>query len=427
MFKYEWKGIDQEHNKLINGDIYAATEDAANLELIKKNIQVLSLKKVQSSEKVSNTRKIEIKKNYGKVEKKEKVEKKVNINKSVKLKELMMYTKQFAAMTKAGLPVLETFVLLSKQVENPVLREISKLIKDDLEEGVPLSISFKKYPKVFDNIYINMLKSGESSGQMDFYLKKLTETIQKNVLLAKTVKKALFYPTMLLGVTVLVILVLFIYVVPVFADMYKGAGKALPGPTQAVINISNFVKNPSQGGLLAFVIISLISTHIFLKKNNLKYKYKFDAFLMRLPLLSELFIKSTAAKVSLLLGNLSGSGVPLTEVLEITSTSIDNLIIKDSILRVKEGINHGIKLSDLFEKEGFYPKQFEAMLKVGEESGNMDEMLINVSEYYEEEVKDVVEKMTGLLEPMMLLFIGFSIGFILVAMYMPIFSMGKTM
>lgn len=428
MFKFEWKGIDN-NGKVIKGETVGATGDDVTFELTKKGIEVISIKKLKVSHSL-NRREI-LKKGLLTLKKEETKGKPKEIvkpgtsNKSIPKKELLLFTKQFYSMTKAGIPIIDVMELLKDQLENPVLKIIANKVYDDIQEGLTISESFAKH-KQFDKIYISMIKAGEMSGKLDFFLNKLYLTIEKEVELTKTIKKALFYPAMLFSVALIVIVILFIYVVPVFAKMYGGMGRALPAPTQAVIDISDFLSDPMKGGLLAVILIGGAVFHKFMKKTSLSYKIKYDKFLFKVPLFGELIIRSSVAKMSLLIGNLMGAGVNLNNILDITLSTMDNEVIKRSIKEVNNGIMNGGRMSVLFRKEQIFPKQFEAMIEIGEESGSMEEMLQSVSEYYEGEVKDSVEKLTGLLEPMLLVFLGLTVGFILVAMYMPIFNMGQT-
>lgn len=431
MNTYNWKGFDQD-KKQVSGEILAETEDAANLILTTKNIEVLKIIKVDK--KVAKDSKRNFKKNTRSVKKnKSNIKKSLTKNKKEKefkakkitIKELLMFTKQLYTMSRAGLDIITILELLEEQTENKNFQEVLKIITVDLNEGNTISEAFEKHSIVFDSIYINMLSAGEETGNLDFFIEKLYNQIKKMYTLNKTIKKALTYPMIMLSVTGIVMIILFIYVVPVFAQMYGGMGRALPGPTQTVINISEFFKDPARGGTLAFFIISFVVTHKVLMKKVFTYKYAAHQLFLKLPLFKDLIIKSTIAKSTLLMGNLIRANVPMEKSLIVARNSLDNEIMKDYFNNISNGVVEGSPLSIELVKQNAFPKTFTSMVKVGEEIGNMDEMLVSVSDYYEEEVNDVVEKLTGMIEPIMLVVIGGLVGFILIAMYMPIFNMGK--
>ncbi len=350
------------------------------------------------------------------------------VGKKVPVKELVLFTKKLEAMMRAGLPILDTIILITAQIENKVMKSVIEQIKIDVESGTPLSDSFAKHPTVFDDIYVNLLKAGESSGKMDTFLGKLVEGIEKSQKIRSKIKSAMVYPTILLVVAVAVIAIMMIYVVPVFQEMFSGFAGGLPAVTQAVINISEFVRDPWGGGLLLASVVGFIVMLTQMIKRSYKFRKRFHKFVLKLPLFGSLIQKSALAKLSMVQGNLSAAGVPVLESLDICASAMTNLIIKEATIEVKRGVFSGEPLSELYQKEPkIFPTTFYAMVSVGEKTGNMEEMFGTISNYYEEEMDEVVDRLTAMLEPVMIVFMGTTIGFILLAMYTPMFMMGETL
>ena len=348
--------------------------------------------------------------------------------KKVPVKELVIFTKKLEAMMRAGLPILDTIILIIDQVENKTMKAVIEQIKVDVESGVPLSDAFGKHPIVFDEIYVNLLKAGESSGKMDTFLGKLVEGIEKSQKIRAKIKSAMVYPTILLIVAIAVIAIMMIYVVPVFQEMFSGFSGGLPAVTQMVIDISEFVRDPLGGGVLLVSVVGAIIILAQSIKRSYKFRRRFHRFVLKLPLFGSLIQKSALAKLSMVQGNLSSAGVPVLESLDICASAMTNLIIKEATIEVKRGVFSGEPLSELYQKEPkIFPSTFYAMVSVGEKTGNMEEMFTSISNYYEGEMDDIVDRLTAMLEPIMIVFMGATIGFILLAMYTPMFMMGETL
>ena len=348
--------------------------------------------------------------------------------KKVPVKELVIFTKKLEAMMRAGLPILDTIILIIDQVENKTMKAVIEQIKVDVESGTPLSDAFAKHPLVFDEIYVNLLKAGESSGKMDTFLGKLVEGIEKSQKIRAKIKSAMVYPTILLIVAIAVIAIMMIYVVPVFQEMFSGFSGGLPAVTQMVIDISEFVRNPLGGGVLLVSVVGAIIILAQSIKRSYKFRRRFHRFVLKLPLFGSLIQKSALAKLSMVQGNLSSAGVPVLESLDICASAMTNLIIKEATIEVKRGVFSGEPLSELYQKEPkIFPSTFYAMVSVGEKTGNMEEMFTSISNYYEGEMDGIVDRLTAMLEPIMIVFMGATIGFILLAMYTPMFMMGETL
>lgn len=406
---YKYKGIQA--GKYTDGKIEALNKDEAAFKLKQEKIIITSLEKTSGKEVVN--------KNTKKLKKKSKSSKKIGV------KEIVVFTKKLETMVRAGLPILETITMLEDQTEDAGLKRIIGDIRTDVESGMPLSDAFAKHPNAFDNVYINLLKAGESSGKVDLFLKKLVVNMEKDAKIRASIKGALSYPIVLLIVAVAVIIMMMIYVVPVFQEMFAGVKGGLPASTQIVVNMSEFLRDPLRGGMLAGVIAGVFFGVSAAIKSNYKIKRAWNKLVLKLPLFGELISKSSLAKIAMIQGNLTAAGVPVIEALDISASSIDNIIIKEAMVEVKRGVFSGEPLSELFAKQAnVFPKTFTAMTSVGERTGNMEEMFESIAAYYEEEMDITVENLTAMLEPVMIVFMGVTIGFILVAMYQPMFQMG---
>lgn len=407
MAVYQWKGIDG--NKLNSGEIEAPNQEQASQKLQEKGVIITNIVLISGTEEAA------ISKHSSK--------KKVKVKK-VKNKDLMIFTKKFATMVKAGLPILKTLEMLESQTEQPGFKWVISDIYDKVESGSPLSDAFENHPKVFDNIYVNILRAGESSGRLTTFLEKLVIQLEKSEKIKGKIKGALSYPVILLTVAIGVIGVMLVKVVPVFQEMFGSVGGELPGPTQLIIDVSLFLRDPVKGGGLIF---GIIATFVFLKilvKKNMSARYKRDAFLLKMPILGDIIQKGMLAKVAMVSGNLSQAGVPVIEALSIVSKTVNNLLYKDAFKYIQTGVSTGKRLSSLYEDCDVFPPAFSQMLAVGEETGSMDTMMESIALYYEEEFDLVVDRLSEILEPFMIVFMGLTVGFIIVAMYMPIFEMG---
>ncbi|HIK77247.1 MAG TPA: type II secretion system F family protein [Gammaproteobacteria bacterium] len=405
--KYHYKGI--QGSKYTDGKIEALNKDEAAFKLKEQKIIITSLEKVSGKEEV----------------KEKKVKKSKKAPKSVPINEVIIFTKKLETMVRAGLPILETITMIEEQTEQVGMKWVIGEICRDVESGTPLSNAFAKHPQIFNNVYINLLRAGESSGKVDLFLKKLVIGMEKDEKIRSSIKGALSYPIVLLVVAIAVIILMMVYVVPVFQEMFAGVKGGLPASTQIVVNISEFLRDPVRGGLLAITIATVGFLASISIKKNYKIRRLWHKLVLKLPLFGELIQKSALSKIAMIQGNLSAAGVPVIESLDISASSIDNIVIREAMTDVKRGVFSGEPLSKLFEsKKVIFPMTFTAMISVGEKTGNMEEMFESIASYYEEEMDATVEKLTAMLEPIMIVFMGITIGFILVAMYQPMFQMG---
>ena len=343
--------------------------------------------------------------------------------KKVKVEEILIFSKQFATMVKAGLPILQVLVMLRDQLESPAIKEVIEDIRKSLEGGVTLSKCFEKYPQYFDNVYINLIKAGEASGKLDVFLLKIVESLEKKEKIKKKIKGALMYPSIMFTVAMVVSAFMLIKVVPVFAKMYDGMGIALPKPTAVIMAMSDFLRGT--GGMIMFIsIISFIFGFRFLVAKNAAFRYRWHKQVLKLPIFGDMILKSMLARVSLIMGNLSAAGVNLLESLEIAKSVSNNVVVTEALENVKKGVFSGDTLTKLFLKEPLFPPTFSQLISVGEQTGQLDEMFNSVASYYEEEFDNSVDNMSSLIEPIMIVFMGIMIGGLMIAMYSPIFNVG---
>ena len=404
---FTYKGISA--GKYIEGEIEALNQEEASHKL--KGDKVIITNLVKSKKK--------------KIEKKEK--KKGSSfsfgKKKVTPQDVVIFSKQFATMVKAGLPILNVLKMLRDQVENPSLKEIIEDIRKSLEGGVTLSKCFNKYPKVFDNIYVNLIKAGEASGKLDVFLLKLVSSLEKTEKVKKKIKGALMYPMVMFSTAMIVMVFMLIKVVPVFAKMYDGMGIPLPTPTRVIMNASDFMRG--SGGLTLFIVLTIsYFSFKYLTTKNEKIRFWWHGRVLKLPVFGEMILKSMLARISLIMGNLSAAGVNLLESIEIAKSVSNNVVITNALENVKKGVFSGDTLTKLFLKEPLFPPTFSQLISVGEQTGSLDEMFTSVSNYYEEEFDTAVDNMSTLIEPIMIVFMGTMIGGLMIAMYSPIFNVG---
>lgn len=340
-------------------------------------------------------------------------------------KDLVVFTRQFGTMINAGLPLIQCLEILSTQSENAALRKAIGEVKVQVEGGATFSDALRRQPKIFDDLYINMVHAGEVGGLLDTILNRLSKHIEKAMKLKAQIKSAMVYPAAICGIAVIVITVLMIWVIPVFEKMFKemSNGKmALPTPTQLVIDMSNFV----QGNwyiILGLVVASVIGIKKYYATQQ--GRLAIDKLVLKLPVFGDLIRKASVAKFTRTLGTLLSSGVPLLEALTICAKTSGNKVVEGALLDARVSISGGKTISEPLTKSGTFPKMVTHMIAVGESTGALDNMLGKIADFYEDEVDQAVTSLTALLEPMMMVFLGVTIGFIVIAMYLPIFSMAS--
>ena len=327
-------------------------------------------------------------------------------------------------MLRAGLPVLNTLDMLEGQTSRPPMKKVIATIKKDLESGNALSKCFEKHTKIFDTVVVNLIKAGEASGKLDTFLQKIVINLEKREKIKSQIKSALFYPGVLFSVAIMVTVFMLMNVVPTFAKMYKDMGaKELPTPTAVIMSMSEFVRSWSGLFLLIFIITFVVGFK-FLVKKNYEVRKNWHRVTLKLPIFGNLIQKSILAKVSLVLGNLNQAGVDLIESIDIAKSVTDNVIVVEALENIKKGVFSGESLTDLFNKEKIFPPTFSQLISVGEQTGSLDEMFNSIAMYYEEEFDVAVANLASLIEPIMIVFMGITIGGLMLAMYAPIFNVG---
>jgi type IV pilus assembly protein PilC len=340
-------------------------------------------------------------------------------------KDLVVFTRQFGTMINAGLPLVQCLEILSTQSENKVLREAIGDVKVSVEAGATFSDALKRHPKIFNELYVNMVHAGEVGGLLDTILTRLAKHIEKAMKLKGQIKSAMVYPSAIIGVAFIVITVLMIWVIPIFAQMFSelsGGKVGLPGPTQLVIDISNAFQSYWYIGL--GVIIGMI---FGIKKyyTTAQGRMNIDIFLLKLPIVGDLIRKASVANFTRTLGTLLASGVPLLDGLSICAKTSGNKVIEEALVNARVSISGGKTIAEPLSKSEVFPKMVTHMIAVGESTGALDSMLGKIADFYEDEVDQAVASLTALLEPMMMVFLGVVIGFIVIAMYLPIFKMAS--
>mgnify|MGYP001426325288 FL=1 len=409
---FTYKGISE--GKYVEGDIEALNQDEASHKLKEQKVIITNLSR---SKKKKGDEKTKAKGKGGGLSSL------FSGKKKPKTEDILIFSKQFATMVKAGLPILEVLSMLRDQLENPGMKEIIEDIRKSLEGGVTLSKCFDKYPQYFDNVYVNLIKAGEASGKLDVFLLKIVDALEKKEKIKKKIKSALMYPGIMFSVAITVSAFMLIKVVPVFAKMYDGMGIALPKPTAVIMAMSDFLRGTG-GMILLFGIIGFVFVFRYLTTKNATVQYKWHKQVLKLPIFGDMILKSLLARISLILGNLSAAGVNLLESLEIAKSVSNNVVVTEALENVKKGVFSGDTLTKLFLKEPLFPPTFSQLISVGEQTGQLDEMFGSVASYYEEEFDTTVDNMSSLIEPIMIVFMGIMIGGLMIAMYSPIFNVG---
>ncbi len=340
-------------------------------------------------------------------------------------KDMVVFTRQFGTMINAGLPLVQCLEILSTQSENKVLRETIGEVKTHVEAGSTFSDALRRHPKVFDDLYVNLVHAGEVGGLLDTILTRLAKYIEKAMKLKGQIKSAMIYPAAILGVAVVVISVLMIWVIPIFAKMFLelSNGKVgLPGPTQLVIDISNIFTS------YWYLMLGGIVGVVFGTKKyyaTAQGRMAIDKLLLKAPVVGDLIRKASVAKFTRTLGTLLASGVPLLDGMTICAKTAGNKVIEETLINARISISGGKTIADPLAASGVFPKMVTHMIAVGESTGALDAMLGKIADFYEDEVDQAVASLTSLLEPIMMVFLGIVIGFIVIAMYLPIFKMSE--
>ncbi|WP_448384656.1 type II secretion system F family protein [Desulfosoma sp.] len=397
MPKFVWKGINRKGQK-VQGEIEALSITIARQMLERQGLSLKSLKPKP----------------------KDLLEYIPALQEKVKEKDLVLFTRQFSTMIDAGLPIIQCLEILQDQTENKAFRKVLRVLKKDVEEGATFSEALRKHPKVFDQLFVNLVATGEAGGILDVTLTRLAAYLEKVASLKKKVRGAMTYPAIVVAIAVIVIALILIYVIPVFAGLFKDAGVSLPAMTVVVMTISDFTKNYFHWILLGLILVGILFGRF---RTTRRGRDMTDRIFLRIPVFGTLLKKVALARVTRTLGTMLSSGVPILESMELVAATAGNTVVEKAVRDVQQAVSQGKTLAEPLQQSGVFPPMVVHMVSVGEATGALDSMLSKVADFYDEEVDATVEALTSLLEPMLIVFLGVTIGGLLVAMYMPIFQL----
>jgi type IV pilus assembly protein PilC len=393
---YVWKGKNR-LGEVQEGIIVSDSKDQASATLKRNGIQVLMVKPQTTATK-----------GFGKV----------------KSKDLAIFTRQFSVMIDAGLPLVQCLEILGAQQQDKGFQRIIDAVRSDVEQGATLQAAMAKHPKAFNDLYVNMVGAGEAGGILDVILQRLSIYIEKAVKLTSKVKGAMTYPIVVVTLAITVVVIIMLKVIPVFSSMYEGMGASLPFPTIVCMNISKILINYFY--LVAiFVVLVVVGLRQYYK--TIGGRLQMDSLFLKIPVLGDILRKTAVARFCRTLGTLTSSGVPILEGMDITARTSGNMVIQNAILKAKSAVEQGRNIATPLAETKVFPPMVVQMVGVGEATGALDAMLNKVADFYEDEVDNAVSALTALMEPLIIAVLGGVIGFIVIAMYMPIFGMADVM
>ena len=394
---YEWKGKNPKGRK-IKGEIEAET-----LEHVKQNLQRRKITSVKIKKKPKDL-----------------FENIKFLQPKVKERDVIIFSRQFSTMIDAGLPLLQCLDILYSQQENPTFKKNLKQIKESVETGETFADALKKFPKVFNELFTNMVAAGEAGGILDVILKRLSAYMEKMAKLKRQVKGAMVYPIITIIVAIVVVAIILVFVIPVFAEMFSDFGASMPAPTLFVMALSDFAI-----GNIIYIIAGIFAAVFLIKRvyATNKGRILMDDMFLRLPVIGILIRKVSVAKFTRTTSTMLSSGVSILEVLDIVAKTSGNKIIEFAIQDVKIGISEGRSMSDPLLESGVFPSMVCSMIAVGESTGALDIMMEKIADFYDDEVDQAVKTLTDMIEPFMLVFLGVVVGGLVISMYLPIFSM----
>ena len=397
MAVYQWVGKNRK-DEVQKGEIDAVSEEAVKAQLARQRITPTKVKKKPKDL-------------FGNV---------AFLQPKVKQRDVILFARQFSTMIDAGLPIIQCLDILYSQQDNATFKKMLKEIKESVEGGATLAEALKKFPKQFDSLFVNMIAAGEAGGILDGILRRLAAYMEKAAKLKAQVKGAMTYPIVTLIIAVVVLAVILVFVIPVFEEMFADFGGELPVPTKIVVAMSDMAKSK-----IVYIIIGLFLFSIAFKKfhGTEKGREFVDKMLLKIPIFGDLLRKVAVAKFTRTMGTMLASGVAILEALDIVAKTAGNKTVEKAIYSVRKGIAEGRTMADPLAQSGVFPSMVCQMISVGESTGALDAMLGKIADFYDEEVDQAVENLTALIEPFMLVFLGVTIGGLVVAMYLPIFKM----
>ena len=402
MAKFAWEGVTRS-GQALKGEMEAPSHEAVMIQLRRQGIQPGNVKERGKG--------LDIELKIPGMEQK------------VTTKDLVVFTRQFATMIDAGLPLVQCLDILGKQQDNKTFKRILLQVKEDVESGSTFADALKKHPKAFDDLYVNLVAAGEVGGILDTILNRLAVYIEKALKLKKKVKSAMTYPATIVGIAVIVIAVILIFVIPSFEKMFQDFGGELPGPTQFVIDLSNLIQSYILVFIVAVVVLSWLYKRYYRTPAG---RLQMDALFLKLPIMGVLIRKVAVAKFSRTLGTMISSGVPILDGLDIVAKTAGNKVVENAVYKVRQSISEGKTIAEPLEQSGVFPPMVCQMVAVGEQSGAIDTMLNKIADFYDDEVDDAVGNLTAMMEPLLMLFLGTTVGGLVIAMYLPIFKLAGT-
>jgi type IV pilus assembly protein PilC len=394
-FPFVWEGMDKK-GKRVKGRMLAASEAAVRADLRKQGV---AAKKVRTQ--------VQLFKSGGKIN----------------AEDIALFSRQLSTMLQAGIPMVQAFDIVGNGHDKPAMQKLILAIKADIEGGTSLHEALAKHPLYFDKLYVNLVEAGEHAGALESLLDKIATYQEKTEALKKKIKKAMFYPTAVLAVAVIVTIILLIFVIPQFEDLFKSFGADLPAFTQMVIGMSRFVQD--KGWLVAIIVGGAGYTFFYFKKRSRPMQEFLDRLLLKFPIIGPIMVKAAIARYARTLSTMFAAGVPLVEALTSVAGATGNIVYENATLKIRDEVSTGNRLQRAMENTGLFPNMVVQMIAVGEESGSLDQMSGKVADFYEADVDAAVDGMSSLLEPLIMAILGVLVGGLVIAMYLPIFQLGQ--
>jgi type IV pilus assembly protein PilC len=391
---FSWTGMDKKGNR-VSGKSLAPDEAALRADLRRQGIAVSRIKKQSQAFKSGG---------------------------KVKPEDIAVFSRQLATMLAAGIPLVQSFEIVGNGNEKPAMQKLILDIKADVEGGTSLHEALGKHPLHFDDLFVNLVEAGEQAGALETLLDKIATYKEKTEALKKKVKKALFYPSAVLAVALIVTVILLIFVIPQFESLFKGFGADLPAFTQLVINMSRWLQD--NGIFLGAVVAGAVWTFLYFQKRSKPMREFLDRAMLKFPIIGPILYKSAIARFSRTLSTMFAAGVPLVEALESVAGATGNIVFENAVLKMRDEVATGQRLQRAMENTGLFPNMVIQMIAVGEEAGALDAMSGKVATFYEAEVDNAVDSMSSLLEPLIMAILGVLVGGLVIAMYLPIFKLG---
>ena len=392
--RFTFEGRHTQSEQIVRGEVVAENEDDARRKLQRRGIKPLRISKVKATRK-----------------------------KSITQQDITVFTRQLATMMKAGLPLMQAFEIVARGHSNPAMTQLLMTVRSDVEQGSSMGKAFAKHPKYFDRFYCNLISAGEAGGVLEHLLDKLALYKEKTQAIKKKVKSALTYPIAVIVVAIALVLVMMMFVLPSFGKIYEGMGAELPWLTQQMMNLSDFFVQYGWAIILALVggVVAFVKIH----ERSPAVQKRVDAWLLKMPIFGNIVRKATIARWARTTASLFAAGVPLVEALDSVAGAAGNILYEEATREIRSKVNQGMSLTSGMQSTELFPNMVLQMASIGEESGSLDDMLNKAAEFYEDEVDNAVAQLSSLMEPIIMVVLGSIIGVILVAMYLPLFSMGE--